>query len=232
MRAWTALVFASMVFGQEEKKPEPGPIDTFLVPVEKLKITPKSGDARAALDVFLRAHELHRKGNRYAALFYYLEFQAIEGKKHLPERYRTMTNKRMAKLLKGVRRDYRDCCTFYRKDRARGVAALQRFAKRWSALPEGRAARVVWESDALLAAVEKARALDKAGQRPKAVAPLAYAIKTHAHARHRLDAKLLLIEIGGPDLREPHEKEPEKNEEEEEEETIIEESEPTPPKPK
>ena len=231
MRAWPALVFASIVVGQDEKKPEPGPIDTFLVPVEKLKITPRSGDARAALDVFLKAHELHKKGDTDGALFGYLDFQAIEGKKHLPGRYRTTTSKRVAKLLKGVRRDYRDCCALYRKDRVRGVAALQRFAKRWAALPVGRAARVVWESDALHDAMEKARALEKAGRRPKAVAGLAYAIKTHTRARSRLDAKLLLIVIGGPDLREPHEKEPEKKEEEEEE-SVIEESEPTPSKPK
>ena len=221
-----------MVLGQDEKKPEPGPIDTFLVRIEKLKITPKSGDARVALDVFLRAHELHKKGDRDGALFGYLEFQAIEGKKHLPERYRTTTNKRTAKLLKGVRRDYRGCCSLYRKDRVRGIVALQRFAKRWAALPEGRAARVVWETDALVAELQRAHTLDKAGQSPEAIAALTYAIKTFPRARRRLDAKLFLIEIGGPDLREAHEKEPEKKEEEEEEESIIEESEPVPPKPK
>lgn len=188
------LLLPGLAFAQE---PEPGvvPVDDFTV--EDLVIAARAGDAQAALKTFLDGHAAHKKGDADTALLRYVAFMGMPGRLELPPRYVTTVKQRLEPLLDAVRKRYEAAVTVYRKDGAKGLAALTALAERYSGLPEGKTARAIAESDALRGAIEQAK-----GQEDKKAAAkeLEAAIKRLKAAVYMYEAKTLLIELGGPDL--------------------------------
>lgn len=176
--------------------PAPGIIDPSSVALPPAQAAPRAGTPREALDAFLEAHALHKKGDLPAALVRYLEFQAIDGAARLPARYRAMAAERVGRLLQGIAKEYDDACALYRRDRARGVEALRAIAARDPALPHARAAAVVLETDALRQAIDDAR-------QSKDAKALERAIRELPRGLYQYEAKALLVELGGPDLNPP-----------------------------
>jgi hypothetical protein len=190
----------------EEEKPEPGILDPGVARVEPPRVAARRGTAREAADLFYAAHALQKKGEPHAALARYIEFQAVEGARELPERFRTMARERAEKLLAQLARECDEACALYRTDRRRGLDALRALAERGPALPHGRAARVLVQSDALKQAITDARAFAKEGKRAEAARSLEAAVRATPEALYRFEARSLLVEVGGPDLFEPGER--------------------------
>ena len=190
------LLASPLAFGEE---PEPGPIPLRAVKVRELVLPAHEGDARAALKLFLDAHAAHKRGDADAALAGYLKFLGMPSRAKLPPRYAATVAKRVAALRAAARKAYDAARKLYERDRAKGVPALEKIAARYVLLPEGAAARRLWQSDAMHTALEKARA-----QKDKAL--LEKAIRTLPDAIQTYEAKSTLIELGGPDLFAPGEK--------------------------
>ncbi|MFQ5844428.1 MAG: hypothetical protein ACE5JG_05490 [Planctomycetota bacterium] len=235
MRPGLLLVLCGLCLAQERPAPQPGLIDPRTVRLPELDRTPREGTAREALAAFLDAHRRHQRGDLDGALQGYLRFPSIRQSEELPARYRRLAAGRTRKLLADLARDYDAACALYRKDRARGLAALRRIAARGHGLPQVEAAAVLVQSDALLQSIEQARALLRQEQPAEGVAPLEAAILKNPRALHRFAAKRLLRGMGGPDLFTPEEREllgeggsrkergEGKKKKEEEEETVLEE---------
>lgn len=206
LRIVLALAAALAAAGDPPPEKEKGPLDPAIAKVRERKVVARKGTAEEALAVYLKALDLHRRGEQVAALAAWLEFEAHEGAHELPARYRATAARRLHALLDEVAKAYDAACALYREDRAAGREALQAFAERHASLPQGAAARTLLDSDALHAAIARARALDKEGKRPEAAALLEKALKDLPRALLRFEAKTLLKELGGPDLLEAKEK--------------------------
>ena len=179
--------------------PAPGIVDPAAVVVPAAEAPARDGTPGEALDAFLEAHALHRRGEARAALARYLAFRAIAGAKALPERYRAVVDARVAKLLEEEAKAYAAACDLYRTDRGKGLQALRVIAGDQPTLPHARAARVLVATDGLRGAIDAARSRKD----PKA---LEEAIRALPEGLFQYEAKSLLVELGGPDLRTPEEK--------------------------
>lgn len=196
-------------------KVEPGPLDPSIARPQERQVVTRAGTAEEALRLFLRAHALHREGNLDGALQAYLDYEACDARRELPPRYNAVAERRLSALLEAVLARYDEACSLYRKDRGRGLAALRELAARYPALPVGRAALALAQSDELHQAITGARALDAQAKRPEALRLLAEAIPRLPAALFLYEAKSLLRDLGGPDLLaaesgdEPEKKDPE-----------------------
>lgn len=216
---WGVLLLLAAAAGAQGA-PEPGRVPLDLVTPGELTVPPQPGDAKKALATFVAAHKKHKRGDEDGALRGYLAFLGMPGRRQLPPRYLAVVQERVEALRRAVRKRYDEALAVYGEDGRRGLAELRKLADRYAALPEGRAARVFVESDALRAAIDAARtATDKRA----AAAALEKAIRRYSLAEYLYEAKRLLLDLGGPDLFEPRrrvdeepgagEKEPEKEKE-------------------
>lgn len=215
---WGVLLLLAVAASAQDA-PEPGRVPLDLVAPGELAVPPQPGDAEKALATFVAAHRKHKKGDEEGALRGYLAFLGMPGRAQLPPRYLATVERRVAALRGAVRKRYDEALALYGEDGAKGLAALRKLADRYAALPEGRAARVFVESDALKAAIDAARA---ATDKRAAAAALEKAIRRNTLAEYLYEAKRLLLDLGGPDLLEPRrrvaeqpesEREPEKGKE-------------------
>ncbi|MGQ0613928.1 MAG: hypothetical protein ACT4PV_09350 [Planctomycetaceae bacterium] len=204
MRGVAALLLSALAgLADEPPPPVPGILDPLIAPIAPLVITPRPGTARTAATHFYEGHVHEKAGDADAALRSYLAFQETEGRRDLPARFRAAADARVRRLLAALETEYAAACALYTRDRAQGLDALRRLAGRHPTLPHGRAARALVESDALLAAIRAARALDTEGRRAEALAPLEATVKANPEGLFLYEAKTLLKELGGPDLFEP-----------------------------
>jgi len=201
---WGVLILLAAAAGAQDE-PEPGRVPTDIVTPGELTVPPQPGDAEKALATFLAAHGKHKRGDRDGALRGYLAFLGMPGREELPPRYLATVRTRVAALRREVRGRYDEALALYRKDGGRGIAALRKLADRYSALPEGRAARVLVHSDALKAAIDAARA---ASDKRAAATALEKAVRRWTAAEYVYEAKRLLLDLGGPDLFTPRERAP------------------------
>ena len=171
------------------------PVDDFTV--EDLVIVGREGDAQAALRAFLDGHEAHRKGDADAALSKYIEFMGMPGRLELPARYLETVEARLEPLLERIRNRYEAAVELYRKDGRKGLVELTAIAKSYGGFSEGKTALAIVQSDALLGAIETAKA---ATDRKAAARDLEAAIRRYSAAVYMYEAKTLLIKLGGPDL--------------------------------
>jgi hypothetical protein len=194
MRRWLLVLLPAAAAAQEAPQPGLLPVD-FLSP-EPLTIAPSEGDPLAT---FRDAHERHKKGDTDGALKGYLAFLGNPARLDLPPRYLATVEARVKPLLEAVRASYDAAVHKYGKDRRGGLADLRALAERYPWLPEGEAARAFADSDGLRAAIDAA----KADRKSK---PLEEAIRAYPKALFLYEAKSLLVDLGGPDLFEPHER--------------------------
>lgn len=215
MRPFVLALLASALAAQETANPpEPGPVDPRIVKWRKLGIVAHEGDAQAALRLFVEAHRRHVAGDRDGALAKYLAFLGTPGRHELPGRYLATVRRRVDELRARLREEYDAAVTLYRKDRERGVAALEELDRRCAGLlPAGRAARDLWQSDRLRLAIDTARERAKLDRKAAAKA-LEKSIRDLPAGLYRYEACTLLVELGGPDLREREANEPERRREE------------------
>ena len=193
------LVFAG--FAEEPAKPDPGRIPIDLVEVGSLEIRPRSGDAKLALKTWLEAHRLHKATKIPEALTQYLLFLGMPGHLALPSRYARSARDRVDAIHDPIRKEFEASLKTYPKNRAKGLAVWRVLAARWPGLPEGVAAKKLWHSDELRGAIDAARALKTAGTPKKAAPALERAIRAYAMGLFLYEARTLLVEVGGPDLR-------------------------------
>ena len=195
MRWGVLILLAAAASAQDD--PEPGRVPTDIVTPGELTVVPQPGDAEKALATFVAAHGKHKRGDKDGALRGYLAFLGMPGRQALPRRYLATVRRRVEALCQEVRRRYEEALALYRRDGARGVAALRTLAERYAALPEGRAARALVHSDALKAAIDEARA---AQDKQAAAVALEKAVRKYTAAEYLYEAKRLLLDLGGPDL--------------------------------
>jgi hypothetical protein len=179
-----------------QEAPEPGLLPADFVSPEPLVIARCRGDALAT---FRDAHGKHKAGDADKALEGYLAFLGNPGRLDLPPRYAATVEARVKPLLEAVRARYDAAVARYAKDRRGGLADLRALAVRYPSLPEGRAALAFADSDGLRAAIDAA----KVDRKPK---ELEAALRAFPNGLFRYEAKLLLVELGGPDLFEPGER--------------------------
>jgi hypothetical protein len=202
------LAFAPAFAQDAAEKAEPGPVPPGIVRIGRLRIVPHKGGDREALEMFLAAHGKHEQGDVDGALRDYLAFLGMPGRHDLPRRYLATARDRVDAIRAGVAKQYAEATELYRRDRAQGLAALDRLAERFALLPEGRAARVLADTDRLRAAIDAARPdADAADEKKKAAAAaLEKAVRAYASGLYLYEAKRLLVDLGGPDLFEPGER--------------------------
>lgn len=194
MRPWLLAPLAVAAAAQEA--PQPGLLPTDFLSPEPLTIAPSEGDA---LETFREAHGKHKRGDTDGALKGYLAFLGNPARLDLPPRYVATVEARVKPLLEGVRASYDAAVQKYVKDRKGGLVDLRALAERYPWLPEGEAARAFADSDGLRAAIDAA----KADRKPE---PLEEAIRAFPKALFLYEAKSLLVDLGGKDLFEPHER--------------------------
>lgn len=189
-------------------KAEPGPVPPGIVHVGRLRITPREGDDKAALAIFLAGHGKQKQGNVDGALRDYLAFLGMPGRHDLPRRYLATVRDRVDAIRAGVAKQYDAAADLYRRDRTQGLAALDRLAERFALLPEGRAAHTLSDTDRLRAAIDTARPHAEGSKEEKgqAAAALEKAVREYSAGLYLYEAKRLLVDLGGPDLFEPGEK--------------------------
>jgi hypothetical protein len=202
------LAYAPAFAQDAPAKAEPGPVPPGIVRLGRLRIHPRAGDDREALAMFLAAHGKHEQGDLDGALLDYLAFLGMPGRHDLPRRYLATVRERVDAIRAVVAKQYAAATDLYRRDRAQGLAELDRLAERFAPLPEGRAARVLSDTDRLRAAIDAARPHADAAEEKKkeAAAALEKAIRTFSSGLYLYEAKRLLVDLGGPDLFEPGEK--------------------------
>jgi len=188
----------------QDPAPEPGLFDPFLVDVGELQVPHRDGDAQAALDCFVRAHEAHRAGKVPEALAGYLEFLGMPGRRDLPGRYRDTVRERVDEIRDRVGERYDEAIALYRTDRKAGLAALEPIAREFPGLPVGLAARQLIDTDTTRGAVLEAQRLQGLGKAKEAAGMLEQAVHASPRSLYLYEARKLLVELGGPDLF-PHE---------------------------
>lgn len=206
MRLLLVLLLAPPLAAQETLPPEPGPVPVTNVTLGRLEIPVRDGDARAALALFVEAHDAHEAGDEDAALRGYLAFLGTRDREDLPARYETTVRARLDAMLDRVHLRFAAARDLYARDRAAGLRELVSIAQRYPMLPEGRAANTLWQSDALLAAIEEAKVSAERDGKEKAAKALEEAIRRHPAALYLYTAKSLLLTLGGPDLFDPGER--------------------------
>jgi len=187
----------------QDAKPEPGPLSVDDFEPRAPRITAVKGNAQEALKTFLEAHRAHKQDKHDAALRGYLAFLGIAARAELPPRYQATARARLDSMLAKIRTRFDAGLALYVKDRKQGVAEMTLLAVRYPMLPEGAAAKALWHSDGLHAAIASARA---ESDRKLAAVRLEQAVRRYAAALFRYEAKSLLIELGGLDLFEPGER--------------------------
>jgi hypothetical protein len=186
--------------------PERGPIPVATVPIGSLAVPVLAGGPDEALQAYLEAHARDKAGDGDAALEGYVRFFGIPGRHELPARYVQTAQRRLDARRAEVRALYDAATKEYEADRARGLRALDALARRFPALPEGKAARALHDTDRLRAAIDAARALARDGKRADAARDLERAVRSHPEGLFLYEAKSLLVELGGPDLFDPGER--------------------------
>jgi hypothetical protein len=193
---WGVLILLAAAAGAQDE-PAPGRVPPDIVTPGGLTVAPQPGDADHALAAFVAAHSSHKRGDKDGALRGYLAFLGMPGRKELPARYLATVRRRVGALHQEVRRRYDEALALYRRNGARGVAALRALAERYALLPEGRAARTIVHSDALKAAIDLARAMQ---DKQAAAIALEKALRKYTAAEYLYEAKRLLLDLGGPNL--------------------------------
>jgi len=202
MRTALALLLLALPgFGEEPVKVDPGRIPIDLVEVGSLKIRPRAGDAQLALKTWLEAHRLHKATRIPQALDKYLLFLGMPGHLALPARYARSARDRVELIHDPIRREFEASLKAYPTNRAKGLAVWRILAARWPELPEGMASKKLWHSDELRGAIDAARALKAAGTPKRAAPALERAIRSYTMGLFMYEARSLLVEVGGPDLR-------------------------------
>jgi hypothetical protein len=208
------LLLGAWALAQEVKQPapepEPGPVPDEVATVGRLVVPPVDGDVKTALATFLEAHAVHKSGDADVALAGYLAFLGMPGRHELPQRYVETARRRIDVLVDAVRARFEEAVALYRKDREKGVTALEAFSSTYAQLPHGRAALRLWHSDRLRLAIDTARAAPPEKNRAATAKTLESAILSLPEAQYAYEAKKLLIELGGRDLLEPDERVKEK----------------------
>ncbi|MHC4955301.1 MAG: hypothetical protein ACYTGZ_15715 [Planctomycetota bacterium] len=207
MRASLPIVLLAAVAAAEDPKPEPGRISLDLVEVRTLQFRPRGGDAQTALKTWLEAHRLHKENKIAEALDQYIAFLGMPGHRALPGRYGEIARRRVEKIHEPIRKRFEAACAVYKKDRKKALDVWRILAVRWIALPEGNAARKLWHSDEQRGAIDRARRLKAEGKAKEAIPALERAIRKYQNGLFLYEARTLLVEIGGPDLRPKKDKE-------------------------
>jgi len=195
------LLLLSTVFGQEPAKTDPGRIPTDIVEVGALRIRTHAGDAQAALKIWLEAHRLHKANKLPKALEKYLEFLGTPGHLALPDRYSRSARERVDAIHDPIRKRFEESLKLYPTSRKKALGVWHILAARWAVLPEGLAAKKLWHSDELRGAIDTAKKLKAAGKPKEATPALEKAIRAYSMGLYLYEARTLLVELGGPDLR-------------------------------
>ena len=198
------LLLAAVAPAQDpapEPKPEPGTVPVGEVEVGTIRIRPRSGTADEALKCWIEAHRVHQDKEIPRALAGYLAFLGMPGHRALPGRYAEIARRRIEAIHAPVREAYEQSCKVYAADRHKALAVWRMLAQRWADLPEGAAALRLWHSDELRGAIEQARALKAKGKQKDAAALLEKAVRANTGAIYLYEARTLLVDLGGPDLR-------------------------------
>jgi len=189
--------------------PRPGLVRIDVVRVAPLSVPVRPGNAKQSLQRFLKAHGEHEAGRLEDALRGYFEFLGMPGRHELPPRYVAMAKERLAKLARPFAERYEKAARLYERDRRAGLAALRGIAERVPYLPAGHAARTLAHTDALRAAIdaarEEARSADT-GDKAAIAKRLEATIRSSRHGLFLYEAKMLLTQLGGPDLFAPGER--------------------------
>jgi len=202
MRRLLVLLFlGTAAIGQEPAQPDPGRIPTDIVEVGALKIRPRSGNAEIALQTWVQAHSLHKANKLPEALQKYVLFLGMPGHLALPERYSRSARNRVDALHDEVRKEFETSLKLYPKQRAKALDMWKLLAGRWVVLPEGHAAKQLWHSDELRGAIDAAKKLKGTDQAKQAAAALEKAIRAYTMGLYLYEARTLLVDLGGPDLR-------------------------------
>jgi len=195
------LLFLSAVVGEEPVKADPGRIPTDIVEVGALSVRPRSGDAQEALKTWLEAHRLHKANKIPGALEQYVRFLGMPGHMALPARYAKSARRRVDLIHDPVRKEFEASLKLYPTSRTKAMNTWRVLAGRWPSLPEGVAAKKLWHSDELRGAIDAARKLKAAGKPKEAIPALERAIRAYGIGLYLYEARTLLVEVGGPDLR-------------------------------
>jgi len=199
-------------FAQDKEDGEssgPGLVRIDVVRLAALSVPVRPGDAKQSLQRFLKAHGDHEAGRLDEALRGYFEFLGMPGRHELPARYMETARERLAKLARPFEERYGNAARLYEQDRRAGLAALRAIADRGPYLPAGYAARTLVQTDALRAAIDAAReeARSATANDKGAIAKrLEATVRSCPHGLFLYEAKMLLIELGGPDLFAPGER--------------------------
>ena len=194
--------------------PEPGRVPIGEIEVGTIKIRPQTGNADVALKRWIEAHRLQQEHQIPKALAGYLAFLGMPGHRALPERYAELARRRVEAIHTPVRESYEAACKLYAKDRHKALDAWRTLATRWADLPEGAAAQRLVHSDLLRDAIQQARSLKRQDKQKRAAALLENAVRANTRAIYLYEARKLLIELGGPDLR-PKDKQRDEEDEDE-----------------
>ncbi len=194
--------------------PEPGRVPVGEIEVGTIKIRPRTGNADVALKQWIEAHRLQQEQQIPNALAGYLAFLGMPGHRALPDRYAELARKRVDAFHTPVREAYEAACKLYAKDRYKALDAWRILATRWADLPEGAAAQRVVHSDLLRDAIKQARTLKSQDKQKRAASLLENAVRANTRAIYLYEARRLLIDLGGPDLRPKDRRRDEDNEDE------------------
>jgi len=221
------LLLSSLAWAQEPKTtperapepvpgraPEPGRVPIGEIEVGTIKIRPQTGNADVALKRWIEAHRLQQEHQIPKALAGYLAFLGMPGHRALPDRYAELARTRVDAIHTPVRAAYEAACKLYAKDRYKALDAWRTLATRWADLPEGTAAQRLVHSDLLRDAIKQARTLKSQDKQKRAAALLENSVRANTRAIYLYEARKLLIELGGPDLR-PKDKQREEQDEDE-----------------
>jgi hypothetical protein len=202
MRKLLVLLFLGTAgIGQEPVQPDPGRIPTDIVEVGPLRVRPKAGNAKVALQTWIEAHALHKEGKLPEALGKYVLFLGMPGHLALPQRYSRSARNRVDAIHNDVRKEFEASLKLYPTQRAKAVDMWKLLAGRWLVLPEGYAAKQLWHSDELRGAIDAAKKLKGTDQAKSAATALEKSIRAYAMGLYLYEARTLLVELGGPDLR-------------------------------
>lgn len=200
-RLLVLLFLGTVCLGEDPAQPDPGRIPIDIVEVGSLKVRPKAGDAQVALKTWIEAHTLHKANKVHEALAKYVAFLGMPGHLALPQRYARSARNRVDSIHDGVRKEFEASLKLYPNQRSKALDTWKLLSARWVVLPEGLAAKRLWHSDELRGAIDAARKLKTAGQGKQAAPALEKSIRAYTYGLYMYEARTLLVECGGPDLR-------------------------------